>query len=125
MSLLDKSNFCHVCKKTNIQEWINCSCEVAQYCSADCKQSARSNHRDFCQRIKRLSLEIKNLHPGINIRCDIEEYAYFIRKKLEFAYLLWYMAEKTESYALFEKFLKYATEIIRVKPFKERKLQEI
>ena len=122
MSLLNISDFCHVCKKTDIQEWINCSCETAQYCSADCKQSARSNHRDFCQRIKRLSLEIKNLHPGINIRCDIEEYAYFIRKKLEFAYLLWYMAEKTESYVLFEKFLKYATEIIRVKPFKMRKI---
>ena len=120
MSLLNSASFCHVCKKTDIQEWITCSCETAQYCSVDCKQSARSNHKDFCQRIKKLSSEIKTIHPNINTSYDIEQYADFIRKKLEYAYLLWYIAENTEGYALYEKFLKYATEIIRVKPFHKR-----
>ena len=132
MSLKTKTESCYECKKflaknnvdakeNEVKELFSCQqCRLTKYCNTCLKKDKDHHSLAFCKSVLALKNEIQNLLPKVDESQDVELYASLINKKLRYAYLLWYIAEVSESYSAYETFFNYATETFNVKPNDKR-----
>ena len=111
--------FCDKCKSYKIinlilpNDKIQCSkCNIIKFCS---KCYGEENHETVCQRICVLEKDIQDLQDKVDPETDIEQFAKFIRKKMDYAYCIWHLAEKYFSPRLYKLFFDHAIKLIKVK----------
>ena len=102
----------HIEQNEKIKIWCS-KCNIVWLCS---KCEKEEEHLTVCQKFCELKKDIQQLKNKVDPETDIEQFANFIRKKMEYVYCIWYLAEKYFSSRLYGIFFNHAIELIKVKP---------
>ena len=119
-------------------------CYLVSYCSPDCQKKDWKYHKGECSHVKKVFEDLEKLeanygrqgileppkilaedfehHRGCcdsctgqkKAECANEPYQKLVHKKFTYAFAMWHMAEKYDSYTLYKKFFDYIAELARV-----------
>merc|ERR1712110_354064 len=116
-------------------------CHLAFYCSPDCQKKDWKYHKGECAHVKKVSEDLEKLEANYGrqgileppkimaedfehhrgccdscthqkmAECRDEAYQKLALKQFAYAFAMWHMAEKYDSYTLYKKFFDYVAEL--------------